>query len=543
MDFIEYKYLNGVNGFSKLFIDYVTNFKKVEKFYEYNFGEIDNFKKRCEYLKKSYFLRDDIYDILLEQNRNFDCNENTFLNLSYLKDENTFAIVTGQQVGILGGPLYTFYKIISLIKLTEILNSRLSEYKFIPIFWLECEDHDFEEVNKINLLSIDNQLKTLTYQHKGKPKQFGAVGKYKFANIEEFFNQIKHLMQNTDYKESLFNFYSKSYTNDSTFENAFVRFYTQLLPDSGIIFINPNNKRVKNLLKNIFKKEIQTYPKTCQLIIDISANLENEYHGQIKPRPVNLFMHYKEGRYLIEPNGNEFALKGTRRKFKRDELETLIETNPELLSPNVVLRPISQDTLLPTVAYIAGPSEIAYFAQLKPVYNEFSLQMPIIYPRASITLLEDKVARILEKYELSLVEIFKDTDKVSQHVIELISDIKIESLFNDTLKRIQDILSEMKYGLSFIDSTLLGSLETTREKINQHISVLKEKANSAQRQKFETALRQVEKVMNNLYPNRDLQERVLNLINFMNKYGMDLNKKLLNAIDLEKFMHQVIELP
>ncbi|RCK76697.1 MAG: hypothetical protein IGBAC_1059 [Ignavibacteriae bacterium] len=542
MKWIEYKEIVNVNGFSELFIDYLYDFKKVQQYFEYDFRDSESYKVRCEFILQNYKLRNEIYDILLQQNRDFDCGEKTLINLTKLKDDNTFAVVTGQQVGILGGPLYTFYKIISLIKLVEQLNIKFQGYNFIPFFWLESEDHDFEEVNKVTILNPDNQIRKIEYLHKSKSNQHGSVGSYRFENIEEFIAQMSSSLPNSEFKQEILNLIHKYYYNGNTFEKAFVKFYNEIFSDAGIIFISTNDKNVKNLLKNIFKKELESYPKSCQLIIDISAKLEENYHSQIKPKPINLFMHYKDGRYLVEPKNEGYSLKGSRKFYTKAEMEEIIENSPELLSPNVVLRPICQDYLLPTVAYVAGPSEIAYFAQLKPVYRDYGIQMPVIFPRASATILEDKIMRILEKYEIDVISMMKEPEKISQHVIDIISEIKIDSLFNDCTTRISDTLNELKFGLDYIDHTLLGSLETTRQKIIQHLNVLKDKTHLAQRQKYEIALRQVEKAQNNILPEGDLQERSLNLINYLNKYGLNIYKKIIQEIDIENFMHQIIEL-
>lgn len=543
MYWINFKDLLDINGFSKLFIDYLYDFQKVKKYYEWDYQNTDHYKLRMEDILKKYTLRNELYEILLEQNKNFDCGEKTFLNISKFKDENTFAVVTGQQLGILGGPLYTFYKLVSLIKLVNKLNVLYPEYNFIPIFWLEAEDHDFEEVNKIHIITAENQVKKIEYLLKNKSLPQSAISDYRFDNIDEFITHVETSLPHTDFKNEIINFIRSTYKNGDSFGESFVKFYNKIFNGDGIVFINSNDKKIKNILKPLFKKEIQSYPKTCRLIIDISAKLEEEYHNQIKPKPINLFMFYRNARHLIEIKGDGFGLRGTRKILTQAELDEIIENTPELLSPNVVLRPVCQDYLLPTVAYIAGPSEIAYFAQLKPVYNEFGIQMPIIYPRASITIIEEKTARILEKYELDVKLIIKDTKNITQQVLNMISEIKIDPLFTECMTRINDNLNELKFGLDFIDHTLLGSLETTRQKIIQHLNLLKEKTHLAQQQKHEIALRQVEKAVNNILPNGDMQERELNLINYMNKYGFDIYKKFIEEIEIDKFQHQIIELP
>jgi bacillithiol synthase len=543
MNTLEFRNLPSVGGFSDLFNDYISDFQKVQNFYELDFHSLDNFKLRCETVRQDFKHRDAVYNILLRQNQSFDCDQSTFVNINRLQEENTFAIVTGQQVGILGGPLYTLYKIFTMLKLTEQLNSKYSDMKFVPVFWLESEDHDFEEVNHAKILNNENQLNDITYQVKPKSEIRGSVGEIAFdISVAAFIQEVSSSLPNSEFKDKIIELLAKAYCPGVTFEKAFVQWINLLLPDSGIIFISANDKDVKKLLSGVFQKEIEEYPRTSQLVIQKSAELEKNYHAQIKPRALNLFFFHKEGRYLIEPRENDFSLKGTRKFFTKDELILIAKDTPELLSPNVVLRPISQDTILPTVAYIAGPSETAYFAQLKPVYKNFGISMPIIYPRASATIVEDKVARILEKYELNLENIYEGYENTSERVMNFVSEVKIEELFTDSNKRVIDLLNEMKFGLGYIDQTLLGALENTQLKIEAAIQVLKEKAHAAQKHKHEVALKQVEKVFNNVYPNGNFQERELNIINYLNKYGLDFHKWLMSELQFEKFEHQIIEI-
>ncbi|HEY6191975.1 MAG TPA: bacillithiol biosynthesis cysteine-adding enzyme BshC [Bacteroidota bacterium] len=530
-------------GFSKLFGDYVNEFPKVRSFFEADFHFIHNFPKHAELLGGQAKHRSEVADILLDQNRQIGASEKTLENIGLLRDSKTFAIVTGQQVGILGGPLYTVYKTITALRLAEQLSATFSDYKFVPVFWLEGEDHDLEEVNSVSVLNGDHSPVEIDYPVKGKPaqKNAGAVGDIEFdGSLDQFFDRLQKTLPNSEFKEPLFSILKQAYAPASTFTSAFARLMNGLFEGSGLVFISSNDRRLKQLLKPIFLKEIEEYPRVSQLIIQRSAELEGRYHAQIKTKAMNLFMFFKGGRYFIEPREKEFGLRGIRQYFQRDELLNIVNQTPELLSPNVALRPICQDTLLPTLAYVGGPAEIAYFAQLKTVYAHFGMTMPIIYPRASVTIYEQKFERILEKYQLELLEFFGDSERVTRKVVELISEVKIEEMFDDAVRRSNELMAEMKYGLNYIDSTLMGPLETTRSKTESHLLLLKEKVVEAQERKHEIALRQVRKVSQSITPNAMLQERVLNFTYFMNKYGPEFIKRLTSDIEIDRFKHQVL---
>jgi bacillithiol biosynthesis cysteine-adding enzyme BshC len=534
-----------VGGFSELFVEYVTAYERVSKYYNGNFRDLSHLQQVIEQVARLPRDRSTLVRVLAEENREFHCSIKTLANIDLLHEDTTFAVVTGQQVGLLGGPLYTLYKTITTLKLTQRLNESLPDFHFVPIFWLEGEDHDFDEVNNVKLVSHDNQAKKIEYLVSGKPldKNIGAVGDVQLDEfIDEFFKQAEEALINTEFKGKLFETVRHYYQRGTTFTKAFVGLINHFLENSGLIFLNPNNKELKRLMSPVFQREINEHPAVCQLVIDRSAELEQRFHAQIKAKALNLFLFEKGGRYLIEPREDGFGLKGARRHLTIEELKQIASETPELISPNVVLRPICQDTLIPTAVYVGGPNEIAYFAQLRPVYEFFNMTMPIIYPRASATILEEKLESILDKFELDLTAFFGELDTVLRTVSEQISDIKVEEMFQNVGTRVKESLNELKFGINQIDPTLLGALETTRSKIESQLSVLKEKTIIAQKKKNEIALKQVEKVANNTLPFGELQERQINAIYFANKYGLDFVKWLMEELRIDLFQHQIVHL-
>jgi bacillithiol biosynthesis cysteine-adding enzyme BshC len=532
-------------GFSQLYRDYINDFHKVEHYFETDFHSLDTLGKYAHRLTQRIRHRSILVEVLLEQNQQFGIGEAAINNIYSLADDNTFAIVTGQQVGMLTGPMYTIYKTITTIKLAKHLATIYPDYKFVPIFWLEGEDHDFEEVNKINVLNSDNTPTCVEYLPNGKPvtKNLGAVGEIGLDDyINMYFDTLEKTLGNSEYRQPLIELLKSAYFAGTNINQSFALLMNKLFEGEGLVFISSNDKRLKQLLSPLFLKELSEFPRVSQLIIEQSAELEDNYHAQIKTKALNLFHLSKGGRYFIEPREDGFSLKGSKQHFTKDELLEIATNNPELLSPNVALRPICQDTILPTLVYVAGPAEIAYFAQLKKVYRHFDLTMPMIYPRASITLVEEKLERMMDKYQLELIEFFEGSDKINRRVIDNISEIKIDDMFAEINVRIADLTNEMRFGLNYIDSTLLGALENTRLKIEQQFSTLKEKVIEAQKRKHETGLRQIAKVVNSILPNKNYQERELNIIHFMNKHGLDFAHSLQSVIEIDQFKHQIIRL-
>jgi bacillithiol biosynthesis cysteine-adding enzyme BshC len=533
------------SGFSELFFDYMYEFNEVERFFTHNFRDPQALHNMMAALEERGHDRSVLVRVLEEQNRAFGSTATALDNVALLRKPSTYAIVTGQQVGLFGGPLYTVFKTITTIKLSERLKQKFPQFDFVPVFWIEGEDHDFAEMNNISILDGESKTARLEYLPGGvmPERNLGPIGELVFdASLDQTLASLEAALQKTDFTEDVMKKLRECYTPGRTFNQSFTAWMNHLFEDYGLVFISSNNAELKRLISPFFVKEISEFPKTSQTVIRQSAELEEKYHAQIKAKSINLFLFHKGGRYLIEPREHDFSLKGTRHFLQKEELLKIANETPELLSPNVVLRPIVQDTLLPTLAYVAGPSEIAYHAQLKPVYEDFNVLQPIIYPRASGTFLEERVERAMEKYSLALSELFEDPGKVTAKVAERISDVKAEVLFGSVSSSIHDALSELKFGLKEIDPTLLGALEGVKSKIDGNLSVLKEKTVAAQMRRHETAMRQIERAIASLLPNGSLQEREISVIYFMNKYGPDLVKWLVGEVDIAGFKHQILSL-
>jgi bacillithiol synthase len=526
---------------TNLFLDYLYDFEKVEKYYTGNFNSDDDQLSFLKSDKTNHIDRNYLCDVLLGQNYN---DKEIKENIELLRKPNTFAIVTGQQLSLFGGPLYTIYKIFSAIKLKDLMTEKFPDYNFVPVFWMEAEDHDFNEANKVKIIDKTNNIFTHEYNPEGHDPEanLGAVGKIMLdGNFNNFVDNILSTLPVTDYHDDLVNLIS-AYKEGSSMEYSFQAFLSEFLKGTGLIFINPNSKEIKRLLKPVFEKELSEFPKTSELVINISAELENIYHAQVKARPINLFMHHKKGRYPIEPAGEDFSLKGIRQKQTKLEMIELLNTTPEVFSPNVIMRPICQDYILPTFMYVAGPAEIAYFAQIKPVYKYFGMTMPIIYPRASATLIENKINKILTKYNLQLNELSANYEGVLRRVSDEVSSIKIDFEFNKVTNDLDNLFSNLDIITKSIDSTLLNNLQNTQNKVTHLITIYKDKLFEAQKRNNVTAIDQIEKVNTNIFPKGNLQERELGLIYFLNKYSRSITDKIYHDLDVTCFKHQLIEL-
>jgi bacillithiol biosynthesis cysteine-adding enzyme BshC len=544
MEWLDYRELPlAAGGYSELFFDYLYDYNEVRPFYPLNFRDQGSYESAMKEIGRASHDRKTLVEVMRDQNTAWDSPPASMENLALLGDRGTFAVVTGQQVGLFGGPLYAVYKAITAIKLAKDLKRKFPKNNFVPVFWLEGEDHDFAEMNHAGVFDAEGGLSTISYLPGGvmPERNVGAVGEMTFDDtITASLDSLEKTLTKSEFTTPLLTSLRTCYAPGRTFSDAFARWMNVVLSGLGLVLFSPSDPRLKKILSPLFLRELEEFPASSQLVITRSAELEHRYHAQIKAKSINLFLFHKGGRYLIEPRETDFSLKGTRAFFTKEELTVIARETPELLSPNVILRPLCQDMLLPTVAYVGGPSEIAYFAQIQPVYDRFGITMPVIVPRASASIVQAGLLRAMEKYGLELQEFFGDASRVTTKVVEQISEIKLDALFAGVTKNIHDALGEAKFGLNEIDPTLLGAMENISSKIDVTVNILKEKSIAAQKRRNETAVRQIEKSINGLLPGGSLQERGITIVSYMNKFGPDFGHWLAEQLDVGEQKHQIL---
>ena len=540
-------YLNfaDIPGHQSLFLDYLYNFKNVEEFYKKDFRNTEAYEEHFEAVLSKYKTsRDEINEMISQQYSDIQLSKATKANIELLQNNKTLAVVTGQQLGIAGGPLYTFYKIITAIKLSKHLKENYNDFNFVPVFWLEVDDHDFNEVKSLNIFAQDNNLATVSYED-GLPDEVnrGSVGVKEFdKNIDNFFEQLNNVLRPSDFKEDLFTKLKSAYFDGTSFKDAFFDLIFEIFDEYGLIIFDPGEKKVKEKLVDVFRFELDNFRSHTDKLVLRSAELEEKYHAQVKIRPINLFIIENKERLAIDPDDAGYRLKGKRAVLSPDELNKRITERPDKISPNVILRPICQDYLFPTAFYIGGPGEISYFAQILSLYPSFDIEAPIIYPRSSATIIGKNISDVIAKYDIPIKDIFNDPESVTQQVIQKLSDKDVNDIFLETNVKLLLLMDELKEQIKEIDPTLMDLTEKTKERISQTIGGLKSKTENAQKRKFETALRQIDKAVMMLYPGKNLQEREINYTYYANKYGSDILKWIFDELSINKFEHQFLEI-
>lgn len=528
---------------SPLANDYIYAFDKVGEFFNGNFRNLAAFQQQTERVRSRDVDRESLVDVLMKQNRDYGCGSQTLKNIDRLTQDHACAVVTGQQVGLFSGPLYTIYKSLTAIKLAEHLNQNCRG-SYVPVFWLASDDHDFAEIDHINLLNEDNQIEKIHYESPLSHLKIPASKLILTSEISNCIQRLHGLTRNSEFKPNILSHLSDAYQADLSFAEAFARWMTHLFKSYGLVFVDASHSDLKKLGKKVFAHEIAGYSPSTKQALETSDKLKQAgYHTQIQLHEgiLNLFLAEKE-RKTIQSKGDDFFVKGTEQTYIKSELLALPDEKPEIFSPNVLLRPIYQDALLPTVAYIGGPGEIAYFAQMKGVYESFGLPMPVIYPRKTVTLIEKHVDNVLKKYDINVRDIWEDTDKKIQEISKKQIPVSIDEIFRAASSHLGQDLQSIKKEIMGFDPTLEKSVDLASRRMDQQMKFLEEKILRAAKKRNKTVTQQLQKAKNNLYPGNRLQERVLNIVPFLIKYDYVFLDKLYQAIDMENYDHQVIKL-
>ncbi|MFZ2054628.1 MAG: bacillithiol biosynthesis cysteine-adding enzyme BshC [Candidatus Aminicenantales bacterium] len=525
----------------RLVEDYFYDHDKVADFFNGNFREIDAFQRQAERVQSRPIPREEVAAVLTEQNKSYGCGPETIGHIEKIIRDRACAVVTGQQVGLFSGPLYTIYKALTAIKLAERLNrQRLGS--FVPVFWLASEDHDLAEIDHIALVDKDNRPEEVRCPMPPLEGRVPASNLLLPPDILGCLEQLKSLTRDSEFKTDIVGNLSEAYQPGRSFVEAFARWMTHLFKRQGLIFIDASHPRLKELGSGVFYQEIADESPSTRQAITASQKLRHAgYDVQVPLHEgiLNIFYADRERRSIRWKDG-AFGIKGLPAPSRKEELLAWARQKPFLFSPNVLLRPVYQDALLPTVAYIGGPGEIAYFAQMKGVYEAFRLPMPVIYPRKSVTVVEKKIDHILKKYGLKIPDLWRGPaglikDISKEHIPE-----SLDSALRLILDHVERDFESLEREVLGFDPTLKASVDLAKGKMIRQLKFMEKKTRQAARKQNETATQQLHKAVANLYPSQQLQERVFNIVPFLIKYGYAFIEKLGREIDIDELDHQVL---
>lgn len=524
--------------------DYLYDFAKVQEFFAYNPYQPQSFVERYAYLQQTRFEnRAALTGVLAQYNLAMGAGPATMRNIELLKNSEAAVIVTGQQAGILGGPLYSVYKAITAVQLAKQWSERLQR-PVVPVFWIASEDHDFVEVNDLHVL--DKGGRPVRVKLDFEPAGKYSVGDIQLpAGISSLFDELTALMPETEFKSELLDFLASSAAQSGNFADWFGRIILHWLGDLGLILINPLDVQLRRLEKEFFKAAIESFPEVNRKLEQKAELLALKGYGAAIEKDadtVNLFVYKNKERLALSGDGDTFYLRGSEDNLSRKELLQLAEDEPQSFSPNVVLRPLSQDILLPTLAYVAGPGEISYYSQYFEIYRLFGLQMPIIYPRANLTLIEGSVEKCMKKYDVSLEDVLYQAEHVRAQYLEAQDKVGIAQVFEDLSRQVAAAYEEAVAKITSIDQTLAKLGEENMERVLAQVEWLKSKTLQTHRKANDVFVRQFGKMCNGLAPNGHLQERFLGSVYFAAKYGQNFFQQLAEVPLVDTTYHKVIYL-
>jgi len=527
--------------FSKIFNSYLQSEPSIKSFFEtdpQNAAEVQSFLKSFKFSGE----RSDIVSWLTDFHTGFNAPPETKESIKKLESPDSLVIVTGQQCTIFGGPLFTVYKIITAITKARKWEEMLKR-PVVPVFWIADEDHDFEEAVHI-AVQTGEQCTKLEYGDRSERGR--RVSEISFSDeILRIKEELKSQMYETDFSDDLWNMLDSVYKPGNTFGEAFGQIVLNLFGKHGLILAGSNTKKSKELAADTMATSVSGYQPQYDALSSQSEKLKNAgYKNQVYLNPSNLFfIDENQDRKKIQIEDNHWIVPESGISWTTDELADVIGNMPEKFSPNVFLRPLIQDKLLPVASYVAGPGEVAYYAQMKTFYHQFGMQMPIITPRYSATLVESGIERIIQKLPFTIPDYSKRIEDLESDFIDQIDTPDVEKLFGMWQNQVKEDSKHHVNHISDIDPTLKKSAEKSISIFFNELDRLKGKVYKSLKDSEETQINRIEKIKQNLFPNRNLQEREIAFIYFMNKYGVDIWGKLLDELTDEKpDCHKIIYL-
>ncbi|MEM6724053.1 MAG: bacillithiol biosynthesis cysteine-adding enzyme BshC [Bacteroidota bacterium] len=515
-----------VPQFSSRDLAYVAGDSSLTEFFEYA-TDLDAFEAIIKAKQGSYTSRKITSEYIKTQYEESEVSEALQQNLNFLHQENTFTIVTGHQPSLATGPLYFIYKIASVIRLCRQLSERYPAFNFVPIYWLGSEDHDFEEINHFNLFG-----QTFVWEQDQK----GPVGKLSTEGIRELFPTLFEKLGDRPNAEKLKALLRNSYGSHEQLDGATFQLVHDLFQKHGLVIIQANDPVLKRAFIPFLERELfdqASFPLVNQTIQELEAK---GFKAQASPREINLFYMKPGLRERIVKKGAQFEVLNSDIRFSESELKEELHQHPERFSPNVIMRPLYQEFLLPNLAYVGGGGEIAYWLERKRQFEHFGIPFPMLVRRASALFIDKGSSKKIDKLGLQLKNIFQEEEALIKAYVKERSDSDFQ--FGQAIASILRGFSEMAAEADKVDPTLIKTVKAEEAKALKSIEQIKGRLIKAEKRNQETAVNQIRSLKDKLFPGKGLQERKDNFISIYLKHGQGFIDQLVDTLDpLEKVVY------
>jgi len=499
----------------KLFVRLIDDYSSVKQFYPHP-PNIDAVKQVAASLEYPAERRREVAGILREQNAAFGASAATMRNLEKL-DSGAVAVVSGQQVGLFGGPAYAVYKALTAIRLAEELSD--AGIPAVPIFWMATEDHDLDEVRHVTWFDSG---KLTRFELPADSAAGRPVGQVRLGTpVEESVKKAVGLLSGPA-SETISQALEQCYAAGETYGSAFGKLFARLFAGQGLILLDPLDARLHRIAAPLYKKAIEDRDELNEKLLQRGTELERAgYDAQVKVTAKStLLFTIRDGirQPVVASNSH---LKSGDTTWTREEALRLVDSSPETFSANALFRPVLQDYLLPTAAYLGGPAEIAYFAQSSVIYEHLLGRMPVILPRAGFTILDAKAEKLLQKYGLCIENLWAGPQELRRKMESVSLPEALAENFDRDKAQVESTLADLGGQIEKLDPTLTGAVSTARNKITFQLEKLRRKTGRSLDQKAGLLAEHERFLENLLYPDKQLQSRELCFLPFLARWGME----------------------
>jgi bacillithiol biosynthesis cysteine-adding enzyme BshC len=479
-------------SFSPIFLDYINDKDVLRPFYHHR-PELEGFKAQIAEKQLPQAQREVLTKVLQQQYTGFKISEAVSGNIEKLSESKTFTVTTGHQLNIFTGPLYFIYKIATTVNTCRVLKEKFPDHHFVPVYWMASEDHDFDEINHFHLFGKDYVWQT---------EQQGAVGHFSTKSISSVLEEMPEQVA----------MFEKAYREQENLAQA-VRYYVnELFGETGLIVLDADDAGLKAAFRSVIADDLKAH-NAKKLTDQCSEQLDAlGYKSQVYPRDINFFYLDEQLRERIEKEGDAYRVLNTEKRFSEEEIMQDVETNPQKFSPNVILRPLYQEMILPNLGYVGGPSELAYWLQLKPVFDHYQVSFPILLPRNFGLVINKTNARKLEKLPITVKDLFLDTQTLIRKFVEDNAETSIS--LSDEEKALSSVFEKVKAKAAQVDKSLEGFIGKEENNALKSLQNIEKRLKKSEERNQETAVKQLENLKDKLFPGGTLQERKENFLNF-----------------------------
>ena len=524
-----------------LFTDFLSWSPSIRPFYSRSPHIAEWMKDETSAIRYDSARRERVAGILERQNKAWGASPKTLENIARLRN-GASAVVTGQQVGLFGGPLFSFFKALTTVKLANEATSAGCDS--VPVFWLATTDHDLAEISHVSVLGPDGSLQKLTAPTQGTHD--APVGAVTFGSeIEPIVEAAAASLGDSE----VTSFLRKSYRSGENFGSAFARLFSRLFADWGVVLLDASDPELQQIARPIYQEAIERATELDDALLARGKELEAAgYHQQVKVTPSStlLFMLREGARTPIHRHpsgtGSETGFVVGEETFSQSDMLRRIAEEPQLFSANVLLRPVVQDYLLPTLVYVGGAAEVAYFGQGAVVYKALIGRATPIFPRFSATIVEAKSQTLLERYGLTVPDLFHGPEALRESLAKHTLPPDLQSAFDQADLSVKKSLAAIQQSLERLDKTLVEAAANAGSKMQHQLEQLRSRAARAELRQSEVLSRHADVLGNSLYPNKVLQEREIGGIYFAARHGAQLLRDLYETIHTDCLDHQIISL-